>query len=95
MAETTEKTLKPIMIAGGAPNQPLSDSVAHALQNYFSNLGNQTPADLYEMVLREIEGPLFEAIMQYTRGNQSRAAILLGLSRGTLRKKLKVYDLLD
>jgi Fis family transcriptional regulator len=47
------------------------------------------------MVLAEVEVPLLEAVMEYTKGNQSRAAILLGLSRGTLRKKLKIYGMLE
>jgi Fis family transcriptional regulator len=45
------------------------------------------------MVLAEIELPLLEAALQKTRGNQTKTAILLGLSRGTLRKKLKQYNL--
>lgn len=95
MIETIETPVKSSVTGNGAQNQPLSDCVTHALQNYFTNLAGQTPADIYNMVLGEVEGPLLEVVMQYTRGNQSRAAILLGLSRGTLRKKLKIYDLLD
>jgi len=76
-------------------NQPLHDSVRQALENYFAQLKGQVPENLYEMVLAEVEVPLIEAVMQYTRNNQSRAAILLGLSRGTLRKKLKIYGMLD
>lgn len=76
-------------------NQPLHDSVRQALENYFSQLKGDNPENLYDLVLSEIEVPLLQAVMGYTRGNQSRAAILLGLSRGTLRKKLKLYDMLD
>jgi len=76
-------------------NQPLHDSVRQALESYFSQLKGQTPNNLYELVLAEVEMPLMEAVMEYTKGNQSRAAILLGLSRGTLRKKLKIYGMLD
>ena len=43
----------------------------------------------------EVERPLFEAVMKYTRGNQSQAAGILGINRGTLRKKLKTYELLQ
>ena len=49
--------------------------------------------DLYEVVLREIEAPLFAEVMRYCEGNQSRAAACLGINRATLRKKLKSYDL--
>jgi len=76
-------------------NQPLHDSVRKALENYISQLKGKLPNNLYDLVLAEVEGPLMEAVMEYTKGNQSRAAILLGLSRGTLRKKLKQYGLLD
>lgn len=76
-------------------NQPLHDSVRQALESYFAQLKGQPPTNLYELVLAEVEVPLLEAVMEYTKGNQSRAAILLGLSRGTLRKKLKIYGMLD
>lgn len=76
-------------------NQPLHDSVRQALENYFVQLKGQVPSNLYELVLAEVEVPLIQAVMEFTRGNQSRAAILLGLSRGTLRKKLKIYGMLD
>jgi Fis family transcriptional regulator len=76
-------------------NQPLHDSVRQSLENYISQLKGQLPNNLYELILAEVEAPLMEAVMEYTKGNQSRAAIVLGLSRGTLRKKLKMYGLLD
>ncbi|GJM06694.1 MAG: DNA-binding protein Fis [marine bacterium B5-7] len=72
----------------------LRQHVKDAMLRYFDQLGGTEPANLYEMVLNEIEAPFLEAVMQFTRGNQSRAARILGLSRGTLRKKLKQYDLL-
>ncbi|MDP4870221.1 MAG: DNA-binding transcriptional regulator Fis, partial [Gammaproteobacteria bacterium] len=50
--------------------------------------------DLYDLVLAEVEAPLLAAVMHQTRGNQSKAAIVLGLNRGTLRTKLKQYGLL-
>ncbi len=76
-------------------NQPLHDSVRQALDNYLSQLNGQTPSNLYEKILAQVEAPLMEAVMEYTKNNQSRAAIVLGLSRGTLRKKLKQYGMLD
>ncbi|HEX4044545.1 MAG TPA: DNA-binding transcriptional regulator Fis [Gammaproteobacteria bacterium] len=76
-------------------NQPLHDSVRQALENYLAQLKGQSPKNLYELILAEVEVPLLECVMEYTRNNQSRAAILLGLSRGTLRKKLKQYGMLD
>lgn len=76
-------------------NQPLHDSVRQSLENYMDQLKGQMPDNLYELILAEVERPLMEAVMEYTKNNQSRAAIVLGLSRGTLRKKLKMYGLLD
>lgn len=72
----------------------LRDSVAQAMSNYFSQLGNAPVTDVYQMILSEVEAPLLEAVMSYTRNNQTKAAVLLGLNRGTLRKKLKQYGLL-
>ena len=50
--------------------------------------------DVYNLVLTEVEAPLLETVMNYVKGNQTKASELLGLNRGTLRKKLKQYDLL-
>ena len=72
----------------------LRDSVASALNNYLATLDVQDVCDVYNMVLSEVEAPLLEEVMRYTRNNQTRASQMLGLNRGTLRKKLKQYDLL-
>lgn len=72
---------------------PLAKQVKMALEHYFEDLDGHTPSDLYRMVLNEIEKPLLEKVMQETRGNQSKAAEMLGLNRSTLRKKLQQYDL--
>jgi len=72
---------------------PLSGHIKSMLEGYFNDLDGQAPADLYQMVLQEIEQPLLESVLHYTRGNQSKAAIVLGLNRGILRKKLKQYDM--
>lgn len=63
------------------------------LRRYFADLKGHDPSDLYEMVLGEIEQPLLTTLMEYTRGNQSRAASILGLNRSTLRKKLRKYKI--
>ncbi len=72
---------------------PLSQHIKRMLEDYFRELDGHPPADLYQMVLAEIEQPLLETVLHYTRGNQSKAATILGLNRGTLRKKLKQYDI--
>ena len=81
---------------GKAANQvrSLHESVEIAVDNYFSHLDGQHVTDVYDLVLQEVESPLLDAVMKYTRNNQSRAAEVLGLNRGTLRKKLKRYGLL-
>ncbi|MFT4653516.1 MAG: Fis family transcriptional regulator [Patiriisocius sp.] len=73
--------------------KPLRSSVKQAVNKYLKELNNQDIDNLYELVLAEIEAPLLEEVMTYTRGNQTRAANLMGINRGTLRKKLKQYGL--
>lgn len=74
--------------------QPLRKYVEQTLQNFFVQLDGQPTTDLYDLVLAEVEAPLFASVMQYVKGNQSKASEILGLNRGTLRKKLKQYNLL-
>jgi Fis family transcriptional regulator len=72
----------------------MRQSVEAALNNYFEQLDGQMVTDVYDMVLAEVEPPLLEAVLKYTRNNQTLAATVLGLNRGTLRKKLKRYGML-
>jgi len=72
----------------------LRQSVEIAVGNYFTQLDGQMVTDVYDMVLAEVEAPLLEAVLKYTRNNQTLASSVLGLNRGTLRKKLKRYGLL-
>ena len=71
----------------------LSSSVVDSLKKYFEKLEGQTPSNLYNMVLAEVEKPLLELVLKLTNNNQSKAAIILGISRGTLRKKMAIYAL--
>ena len=73
--------------------RPLRKHTEEALKQYFASLNGDRPGDLYQLVLGEVEAPLFKAVMDYTQGNQSQAAGILGLNRGTLRKKLKTYSI--
>ena len=75
-------------------NQPIRQCIAHSLQIYFANLNGHSPAGLYELVLSEVERPLFEAVLAQTGGNLSKAAQILGLNRNTLRTRLKKYSLI-
>src|SRR6202166_1088354 len=72
---------------------PLRSHAERALSDYFTSLNGHRPAHLYDMVLREVEEPLFRVVLDYAEGNQSRAAVILGINRGTLRKKLKELGL--
>lgn len=73
--------------------ESLRDSVRDALSHYLDQLDGTPPNDLHQMVMQQVEQPLFETVMSYTGGNQSRAATLLGISRSTLRKKLAQYEI--
>ncbi|NND60318.1 MAG: DNA-binding transcriptional regulator Fis [Gammaproteobacteria bacterium] len=77
-------------IGGG---KPLRDLTEEAVRGYFTKLNGHKAADLYDLVIREVEEPLLRSVMDYTEGNQSRAAEVLGINRGTLRKKLRIYGL--
>ena len=72
---------------------PLRNQAEEALQCYFETLNGHKPAHLYDLVMREVEEPLFKVVMNHVQGNQSRAATILGINRGTLRKKLKEFGI--
>ena len=74
-------------------DQPLRACVAVALSRYFEDLDGAAVEGLYQIVLAEVEEPLLKTVMRQMQGNQTRAAELLGINRGTLRKKLKQYGL--
>jgi len=77
-------------VASGPSYESLSDSLTFHLNNYFSSHGQALPPNgLYDRVLREVERPLIELSLEATRGNQLRAADLLGINRNTLRKKIR------
>lgn len=72
----------------------LRDAVTASVRSYLDELDGQLSTDVYQMVLAQVEAPLLEEIMAYTRNNQTKASVMLGLNRGTLRKKLKQYNLI-
>lgn len=72
----------------------LQDHVQEHLDRYFSELGNTAPNNVYNLVLQQVEKPMLEVVLQQMRYNQSKTAAVLGMSRGTLRKKMKAYGLL-
>ena len=81
MGTTTEK------------ESPLRKSVHTAVRQYFKDMGNTQPGDLHQLLLSEVEPPLIQEVLARTGGNQSTAAKILGITRNTLRSKLKRYKI--
>jgi two-component system nitrogen regulation response regulator GlnG len=91
-----ELAARPSLGGGGEPGagDSLSSAVEQHLRRYFALHGDQLPpAGLYDRILREVELPLIALTLSATRGNQLRAAELLGLNRNTLRKRIRDLDI--
>ncbi len=76
-------------------NKTIEDCVRASLEIYFRDLRGTEPAGMYEMLVKVVEKPLLDVVMQQAGQNQSRAAQWLGLNRNTLRKKLLEHQLLQ
>ncbi|MEY2700223.1 MAG: DNA-binding protein Fis [Pseudomonadota bacterium] len=74
---------------------PLCEQVRQSLMTYLVHMDGHghVVTDLYSFVIREVERPMIEAVLEHCGQNQSRAAQLLGLSRSTLRKKIQQHAL--
>lgn len=72
----------------------LRSEVEKALDRYFAQIDDEPVTALHQMVMAEVEEPLLQAVMKHTGNNQSKASVMLGLNRGTLRTKLKHYGML-
>jgi Fis family transcriptional regulator len=64
------------------------------MEGYFKDLRGTEPDNLHEMLVSVVEKPLLEIVMRQAQGNQSKAAVWLGLNRNTLRKKLVNHKLI-
>ena len=73
----------------------IEECIRTSLEGYFKDLRGTEPGGMYDMMVRVIERPLLEVVMQHAEQNQSRAAEWLGLNRNTLRKKLLEHKLLN
>ena len=73
--------------------QPIRRSVTSAIELFLHDMNGHEVNDLYNVVLSEVEPAILDVVMHYVEGNQTEAADMLGISRGTLRKKLKLYGL--
>ena len=69
------------------PNE-IADCVKRSLEKYFKDLDGEKPRSIYDMVIRNVERPLLEVILDRAEGNQTIAAQMLGINRNTLRKKM-------
>lgn len=72
----------------------LKEAAENAIRQFIEILDGEETTEFYNLVLAEVEEPLLRVVMEYTANNQSRASAMLGLNRGTLRKKLRQYNLL-
>ncbi len=91
-----ERESKPLATSNVSPSRapaPLAHAVSDSLGDYFRALNGHAPANLYDVILAQVEPPLLKATLAYCRGNQSKAADVLGLNRATLRKKLTQYKI--
>lgn len=75
-------------VSSESRTQPLSERVRESVEHYLEQLDGTDANGLYQLVMDQVEHPLFESVMRHTGGNQTRAAQMLGISRATLRKKL-------
>jgi Fis family transcriptional regulator len=72
----------------------IEECVRTSLEGYFKDLRGTEPDGMYDMMVKVVEKPLLEVVMQHAEQNQSRAAEWLGLNRNTLRKKLVEHKLM-
>lgn len=72
-------------------DQSLQELVYNLVTRFLSENKSKNVSELYDMILAEVEPPLLQAVMEKRRGNQLQAAKMLGISRGTIRKKLQRY----
>jgi len=92
-ASTTLSNLNVNEVNTSSSSILLREIVHQMIDHYFLSLEGQPAQQLYDLVMQEVERGLFEAVLRHTDGNQSKAAECLGLSRGTLRKRLLQYDI--
>lgn len=72
----------------------LAEASNECLSRYFQELGGMTPPpELHSKIMSQVEKPLLEHVLRYVRGNQVRAAAVLGINRNTLRKKILQLDI--
>ena len=71
----------------------MARTVRRAIEGYFKDLDGEKVSGVYDMVINSVEKPLLESVLTRVRGNQTHAALMLGLNRNTLRKKMKAHGI--
>jgi Fis family transcriptional regulator, factor for inversion stimulation protein len=71
----------------------IADCVRKSLERYFKDLDGAKPRSVYDMVLKNVERPMLEAVLDHAEGNQTVAAEMLGINRNTLRKKIQALKI--
>ncbi len=74
--------------------ESIETCVRDSLEKYLKDLDGEAATNVFEMVMRTVEKPVLEVVMQHAAHNQSQAATILGINRNTLRKKLGEHGLL-
>ena len=97
MKATREAVLRSISSTDGHGNElqeGLADCVSRAVRQYLLDCDGHDTKELYQFILNEVERPLLDVVFEHAEGNQSRCAEILGIARGTLRKKLKSHRII-
>lgn len=78
------------------PNStPLKREVRKTIRQFLRDMGSTEPEHVYRKLLSEVEPTLIEEVLRFTRGNQSRAARILGMTRNTLRTRIRRYGIVN
>jgi Fis family transcriptional regulator, factor for inversion stimulation protein len=87
--------LKPVHVpeSEASRESELASTVRRVMKQYFRDLDGEQASQVYDMVVGTVERPLLEVVLMQTKGNQTRAAEILGINRNTLRKKLAQHGL--
>jgi Fis family transcriptional regulator len=73
--------------------KPLREHVKQVIRRYIADMGATETINLHQRLLAEVEPPLIEEVLRCAAGNQSRAAKILGITRNTLRSRMKRYGI--
>ena len=84
---------EPQSLASKYTINPFCDNISISVIHFLNDNAQNEPSNIYDQVIQEVEKSLFVRILKYVSGNQTKAARIMGINRGTLRKKLKKYGI--